>query len=68
MALVASLAMILMWFAAAGAWITHIIWSIQMLRNDNSYTIGKAVLAAIGAFMPPIGVTHGFMIWFGLGA
>jgi hypothetical protein len=49
------------------AWITHIVWAIGKLASDEGATIGQAVLMAVGAFMPPVGVVHGYMIWFGAG-
>ena len=48
------------------AWATHIIWIIASLSSD-AWTWGHIALGAIGAFMPPVGVVHGFMIWFGYG-
>jgi hypothetical protein len=49
------------------AYITHVVWAIMKLGGDNGATVGQIVLAGIGAFMPPIGVIHGVMIWFGVG-
>ena len=48
------------------AWATHIIWIIASLSSD-AWTWGHIALGAFGAFMPPVGVVHGFMIWFGAG-
>lgn len=53
--------------ASAAAWVTHIVWIIRTLAGDAGATVGQMVLGALGAFMPPIGVIHGFLIWFGLG-
>lgn len=49
------------------AWVTHVIWVIGKLASDAGATAGQIVLGAVGAFMPPVGVVHGFMIWFGVG-
>lgn len=49
------------------AWATHIAWTISILVSDAGATVGQMVLAGIGAFMPPVGVVHGLMIWFGAG-
>lgn len=53
--------------ACFAAWVTHVIWIIQTLSSGIEATAGQMVLGALGAFMPPIGVIHGFMIWFGIG-
>lgn len=50
------------------AWFTHIIWIIKALASDKGATMGQMVLGGLGAFMPPVGVIHGYMIWFGVGA
>lgn len=50
------------------AWVTHIVWIIKTLASPVGATFGQMALGAIGAFMPPVGVVHGFMIWFGVGA
>lgn len=44
-------------FSLPAAWITHVIVSIQ----TSSW-----VLLVLGAFVFPIGIIHGFMVWFGL--
>lgn len=54
-------------FASIAAWFTHIVWIISVLASDAGATGGQMVLGALGAFMPPVGVVHGFMIWFGAG-
>jgi len=48
------------------AWCTHVIWIIKVLASDKGATAGQIVLGAVGAFMPPVGVVHGLMIWFGM--
>lgn len=53
--------------ASIAAWITHIVWVIQTLASDKGATLGQMALGAIGAFMPPVGVIHGVMIWCGVG-
>lgn len=49
------------------AWITHVVWIIGTLASDAGATVGQIALGGIGAFMPPVGVIHGFMVWFGAG-
>lgn len=53
--------------ACCAAWATHVIWIIGKLASDQGATVGQMVLGSIGAFMPPVGVIHGFMIWCGAG-
>lgn len=53
--------------ACIGAWVRHVVWVIQTLASDKGATFGQMALGAIGAFMPPVGVVHGFMIWCGVG-
>lgn len=50
-----------------GAWITHIVWIIKVLASSAGATVGQMVLGALGTFCPPVGIIHGFMIWFGVG-
>lgn len=38
-------------------WVTHVVSTIM---------VGAWLLLAIGAFVPPVGVIHGIMIWFGV--
>lgn len=54
-------------FTAFVAWATHVVWIITALISD-AWTWGQVAIGVIGAFMPPVGVIHGFMIWFGVGA
>lgn len=60
----AGLTMIMFGITAIAAWVTHVIWIIKTLASPVGATVGQMVLGAIGAFMPPIGVVHGFIIWF----
>ena len=49
------------------AWATHIIWWVGKLASDTGATFGQVFLGIIGAFIPPVGVVHGYMLWFGYG-
>lgn len=49
------------------AWLTHVIWIIRKLAADGGVTVGQMVLGGLGTLMPPVGVIHGYMIWFGSG-
>lgn len=53
--------------ASIAAWVTHLVWIISALASDAGATMGQMVLGAVGAFMPPVGVVHGVMIWLGYG-
>lgn len=58
---------ILLAIACFAAWATHIVWIIKVLASNAGATAGQMVLGALGAFMPPVGMIHGVMIWFGVG-
>jgi len=47
--------------SAIAAYITHIVWAIDILTG--AATDSQIVIALIGLF-PPVGVIHGYMIWF----
>lgn len=49
------------------AYLTHLVWVIGKLAGAAGVTSGQIVLAVLGSFMPPIGIVHGVMIWFGAG-
>ena len=51
----------------AAGWVRHVVWTIGKLASDQGATAGQMVLGAVGTFMPPIGVFHGFIIWFRFG-
>lgn len=51
----------------AVAWLTHIVWVIGKLAGPTGVTVGQIILALLGSFIPPVGVIHGIMIWFGHG-
>lgn len=51
--------------AVVAAYITHLIWIVKILMfSSGSIPIGHAILAVIGLIFPPLGVIHGFVIWF----
>lgn len=62
-----AIAMIALAIIAFASWATHIVWVIKALASEAGATFGQMALGAIGAFMPPVGMIHGFMIWFGSG-
>lgn len=51
-------------FGCIAAWLTHVIWIVKALASDAGATAGQIALGVIGAFMPPVGVIHGVIIWF----
>lgn len=51
----------------AVAWATHIVWVIGKLAGPAGVTGGQVLLGFLGSFIPPVGVIHGVMIWFGAG-
>jgi len=51
--------------SALAGWLTHIAVAISALVGDGPVALGYGILLAVGAFMPPVGVVHGWGIWFG---
>ena len=49
---------VLLGIACIAAWLTHIVATIKA---------GAYVLLLAGALVPPVGVIHGVMVWFGAG-
>jgi hypothetical protein len=49
---------VILGLAMIGAWLTHIVATIKA---------GAYVLLLAGALVPPVGVIHGVMVWFGAG-
>lgn len=45
------------WITLFAAWVTHVIHTIV---NE------QWVLMVVGAFIVPIGIIHGFIIWLGI--
>lgn len=45
------------------AWITHIVWVIGKITGVASISGGEMAIGVLGAFCPPIGAVHGFIIW-----
>ena len=48
------------------AWITHCATQISRLVDGTGDTFWNAVLLVVGAIFAPVGVIHGWLIWFGL--
>lgn len=46
------------------AFVTHVWWIFGLLMSDAPLTGGKVLIAALGVFIPPIGVLHGVWLWF----
>jgi len=47
-----------------GAYITHVIWWLQLAMSGQMDTNGEVVIAVLGTLVPPIGMIHGWMVWF----
>ncbi len=54
---------IALWVQALAAWLTHVIWAIKTLMGAAAST-GQIVLSIGGTVVPPIGVIHGWILWF----
>lgn len=46
------------------AWVTHVVWVIKILAGSAGVTFGQFLLGVLGTLIPPIGMIHGFIIWF----
>lgn len=57
-------ALVALWTANLAAFIRHIYWTIMLMSDGVPVTTGKAVLAIGGILIPPLGVVHGFFLWF----
>ncbi len=51
-------------FTFVVAYLIHVVWTVTMAMNEQLDTVSEWFLALIGLFMPPIGIIHGFVIWF----
>lgn len=47
-----------------GGWVTHVMWWVTMAMSENPDTGGEITLAILGTLVAPIGVIHGWMLWF----
>lgn len=50
--------------SSIAAWLTHVIWSIKLLMAATTPLWNQVVLAVIGALFAPVGVIHGWILWF----
>lgn len=46
------------------AYVTHLVWIVQMLASDAGMTAGKVLLSVFGTLFFPLGILHGYVIWF----
>ena len=49
------------------AWITHIVFCISAITSAGGNVLGGVAMLLFGVLVPPLGVIHGWMIWFGAG-
>lgn len=57
--------MVIVALSSIPAYITHFIWMITtMMATDPAATGGQMVLAILGVLAPPVGVVHGWILWF----
>lgn len=51
--------------ATVGAYFTHVIWAVTLCLEPNVImTGGKIFLIILGLLIPPVGMVHGWFIWF----
>lgn len=46
------------------AWLRHLMWTVTLLASGHDIAIGQVALGIIGALVPPVGMIHGFVLWF----
>lgn len=46
------------------AFLTHMIWTIKLLMGGAALAGGQVALMLIGIIVPPIGILHGYVLWF----
>lgn len=59
------LALIALGVTVVAAWVTHVVACIGAITGDE--VVGGVLMLLLGVVIPPLGVIHGFMIWFGAG-
>jgi len=55
---------VLLLLASIPAYLTHLWWSLSGLFTGSMNAVNEYLIAGFGIFMPPIGVLHGFYLWF----
>lgn len=60
----AGLLLIAIFLSPVAAYFTHLYWTVTTLFGEGVVEAKEIALMAFGVFMPPIGVIHGFVIWF----
>lgn len=51
--------------ATLGAWITHVVWAVKLMMSSTAIiTGGKMALIILGILVPPVGMVHGWILWF----
>jgi len=59
-----ALTLIFFVLACIAGWITHVIWIITVLASTAGATLGQVALGFLGAFTFPVGIIHGWILWF----
>lgn len=57
-------ASIVLGITSIAGFFTHLFWIFETFMSEAGITFGQFVLAAIGVFLPPIGILHGIYLWF----
>jgi len=45
-------------------YITHIVWWVKLMMDNQLDTIQESTLAILGTLVAPIGAIHGIILWF----
>lgn len=55
---------VLFMLSAIPAFVTRIVWTVSTLMSNDPVNAGQIALAILGILAPPVGVVHGWVIWF----
>jgi len=62
---IAAVFLVIAFLTLPAAWLTHVIWWVQIMATGAEFS--QAFLGLVGIAMFPLGILHGYMIWFGVG-
>ena len=59
-----AMGMLILFLSTIPAYLTHLFWSLHGLFSGTFTETAQYVVACLGAFLPPVGVLHGYYLWF----
>lgn len=61
------LAIITIALSTIPAWLTHVVGTLIAIADGKGNALAEVGVLLVGALIPPVGVIHGWMMWFGVG-